>query len=409
MSTKISDARAQFEAWYASLPQMLIDDCDESYTIPVGVSPWDAWQAALASAQPSHRRPGDDEEVSPEADTYWAVADMIEPHVKREGVNPDGDLPASVHDSVQILLDHWLRTKQPSPAGQGVALTLASSLLEIAEKISRERNMAASQWVSRCNDLYAAAAELRALAARQPEREVPDGVWEALQRIIENSALHGPASNEDAILVARYRRDLLAARQPVGENPAWRDELVREAYNRGLAEGLNADRQPVAHYRRDLLAARQPAVRQEPDEAAVDELRRFVNSNVGTAHGITRKQAKEVLRKFAALYAASPAQALDLGDAEPMFYIQDTRQFVGNCPMWWGPNGSGYVTRLDEAGRYTEQEAINQNRTRDTDVPWPCAEIDALARKTVDCQHMRTPGARLAELALIESGKAVQS
>jgi|GEM_PF-4337012 len=36
-----------------------------------------------------------------------------------------------------------------------------------------------------------------------------------------------------------------AARQPVGENPAWRDELVREAYNRGLADGLNADRQPV--------------------------------------------------------------------------------------------------------------------------------------------------------------------
>ncbi|HDS1584990.1 TPA: hypothetical protein QEL08_002743 [Stenotrophomonas maltophilia] len=38
---------------------------------------------------------------------------------------------------------------------------------------------------------------------------------------------------------------VLAARQPVGENPAWRDELVREAYNRGLADGLNADRQPV--------------------------------------------------------------------------------------------------------------------------------------------------------------------
>lgn len=36
-----------------------------------------------------------------------------------------------------------------------------------------------------------------------------------------------------------------AARQPVGENPAWRDELVREAYNRGLADGLNADRQQV--------------------------------------------------------------------------------------------------------------------------------------------------------------------
>lgn len=86
-----------------------------------------------------------------------------------------------------------------------------------------------------------------------------------------------------------------------------------------------------------------------------------------------------------------------------LFYIQDTRQVVGNCPMWWGPNGSGYVTRLDEAGRYTEQEAVHQNRTRETDVPWPCAEIDALARKTVDCQHMRPRAERLAELSMLHS------
>ncbi|MGS7841806.1 hypothetical protein [Stenotrophomonas forensis] len=102
------------------------------------------------------------------------------------------------------------------------------------------------------------------------------------------------------------------------------------------------------------------------------------------------------------VYAAPPAQAVDLGQ-EPMFYIQDTRQFVGNCPMWWGPNGSGYVTRLDEAGRYTEQEAIRQSRTRETDIPWPCTEIDALARKTVDCQHMRPRAERLAELAKVDS------
>lgn len=86
-------------------------------------------------------------------------------------------------------------------------------------------------------------------------------------------------------------------------------------------------------------------------------------------------------------------------DAEPMFYIQDTRSFVGNCPMWWAPNGAGYVTRLDEAGRFTEQEAIEQNLSRDTDVPWPCAEIDKIARLTVDHQHMRPRRERLVELA----------
>lgn len=112
---------------------------------------------------------------------------------------------------------------------------------------------------------------------------------------------------------------------------------------------------------------------------------------------------EEVLSK---IDSDAKAQAVDLG-AEPMFYIQDTRQFVGNCPMWWGPNGRGYVTRLNEAGRYTEQEAIKQNRTRDTDIPWPCAEIDAIARHTVDFQHMRPRAERLAELTLIDNHSEV--
>lgn len=51
------DARAQYDAWYASLPQRLVDDCDEPYTIPVGGSPWDAWQAALAARQPVGQKP----------------------------------------------------------------------------------------------------------------------------------------------------------------------------------------------------------------------------------------------------------------------------------------------------------------------------------------------------------------
>lgn len=86
-------------------------------------------------------------------------------------------------------------------------------------------------------------------------------------------------------------------------------------------------------------------------------------------------------------------------DVDEMYYIQDTRQFVGNCPMWWGPDGAGYVTRLDEAGRYTYDQAIRQNRARETDVPWKCSEIDALARLTVDYQHMRSRVARLTEIA----------
>ncbi len=50
---------------------------------------------------------------SVEEDVYCAIADMIEPYVQREGINPEGVLPASVHDSVAILLDHWVKTRQP--------------------------------------------------------------------------------------------------------------------------------------------------------------------------------------------------------------------------------------------------------------------------------------------------------
>lgn len=56
----------------------------------------------------------------------------------------------------------------------------------------------------------------RAALAARAEPPVPDGVWEALQRLIENAGAAGPASTEDALLVARYRRRLLAARaEPV--------------------------------------------------------------------------------------------------------------------------------------------------------------------------------------------------
>ncbi|WP_313214485.1 hypothetical protein [Stenotrophomonas acidaminiphila] len=116
-------------------------------------------------------------------------------------------------------------------------------------------------------------------------------------------------------------------------------------------------------------------------------------------------QCTKDIASIDALIDASPKGG---SEAQPMFYIQDTRGFVGNCPMWWGPDGRGYVTRLDEAGRYTEEEAIQQNKARDTDIPWPCDEIDKLARPTVDFQHMRPRSERLAELVAQAGDAEVQ-
>jgi hypothetical protein len=55
--------------------------------------------------------------------------------------------------------------------------------------------------------------EAQRTASAEP---VPDGVWEALQRLIENAAPLGPSSADDAFLVARYRHRLLAP-QPSAE------------------------------------------------------------------------------------------------------------------------------------------------------------------------------------------------
>lgn len=55
-----------------------------------------------------------------------------------------------------------------------------------------------------------AAGKLEAQAAMAA---VPDDVWEALQRLIENAASLGPASGEDARLVSSWRGQFVPARE----------------------------------------------------------------------------------------------------------------------------------------------------------------------------------------------------
>ncbi len=64
-----------------------------------------------------------------------------------------------------------------------------------------------------------------------------------------------------------------------------------------------------------------------------------------------------------------------------VYLIQDTRQIVGNCVLWWRPEGAGYTTEFSEAGRFNEEQ-IKGNR--DTDVAIP---IEAAAAACVT--HVR--------------------
>lgn len=66
-----------------------------------------------------------------------------------------------------------------------------------------------------------------------------------------------------------------------------------------------------------------------------------------------------------------------------LYYILDTRSYVGNCGLWWGKRRSGYVCNIDEAGKYEQDEAFRIQSGRGTDVALPCEEVDALAVRHV--------------------------
>lgn len=117
-------------------------------------------------------------------------------------------------------------------------------------------------------------------------------------------------------------------------------------------------------------------------------------------------ERQKVGERIAAGVDARMGQPAERVPEDDRYYLQDRRSYVGNCPMWWAKNGKGYVTRLDEAHRYTREEAMKQHRMRSTDVPWPCSEIDALCRPTVDIQHMRPVREQVAALAATPAAPA---
>lgn len=57
-----------------------------------------------------------------------------------------------------------------------------------------------------------------------------------------------------------------------------------------------------------------------------------------------------------------------------LYVVQDTRQIVGNCALWWSKDAKGYTCDLSEAHRYTEAE-VRARRWRSTDIPRPLSGI----------------------------------
>jgi len=70
-----------------------------------------------------------------------------------------------------------------------------------------------------------------------------------------------------------------------------------------------------------------------------------------------------------------------------LYYILDARQVVGNCALWWCPNGNGYTTQIDEAGLF--DEAFVSGMDRDTDHAYPQELVENLIVKHVRLDHLR--------------------
>ncbi len=117
-----------------------------------------------------------------------------------------------------------------------------------------------------------------------PVAEVPDGVWEALQRMIEDGLGRGQASREDALTVARYRDRVLLLR--------------------GLPVAAPQPAAPVA----------------EVPEFMIREVKRAIASaefpQGMSVHDGKARIGADILRRLLALAAApQPAQAVALSDA----------------------------------------------------------------------------------------------
>jgi hypothetical protein len=74
---------------------------------------------------------------------------------------------------------------------------------------------------------------------------------------------------------------------------------------------------------------------------------------------------------------------------EACFYVLDARTVVGNCAMWWCPDGKGYTCELDKAGLYTADDVRGM---RETDVPIHRDEVAKLVIQHVRLDHMRQAG-----------------
>lgn len=82
-------------------------------------------------------------------------------------------------------------------------------------------------------------------------------------------------------------------------------------------------------------------------------------------------------------------QSESTSEAPELFYMQDSRSYVGNDILFHAIDGRGYVTDLRKAQTFTKEKAMHMHAMRSTDIPWPKAYIDTRVRPAVDFQYVK--------------------
>jgi hypothetical protein len=72
-----------------------------------------------------------------------------------------------------------------------------------------------------------------------------------------------------------------------------------------------------------------------------------------------------------------------------LYYMQDSRQYVGNSMYWWAKDAKGYTCDIRKAHIFTKNETL-KNSQRDSDVLWPKEYIDERISHHIDKQHCNT-------------------
>lgn len=80
-------------------------------------------------------------------------------------------------------------------------------------------------------------------------------------------------------------------------------------------------------------------------------------------------------------------------ELDAQYLLQNvTAGYVGNSPVFWREGGSGYTQWIDEAKRWTNEEAETQVRSTSGThqwVIWKLSSIEKAAKRTVDIQDLR--------------------